>query len=146
MKPRLRWQRAWEERGIFASKNDDPRSPYYVLQMFPYPSGASTWATCAITRWATSSPALRAQGVNVLHPMGWDAFGLPARTPRWSAGSPKGWTYDNIAAMKKQLQTMGLSLFLRLHLCGLRAGAPDVHELLQEIEPERCTERKGKTR
>ena len=88
-----RWQRQWDEKAIFASKNDDPRPKYYVLEMFPYPSGKSTWAMCATTRWATRGPLSPRPGFNVLHPMGWDAFGLPAENAAIERKiAPTGWT------------------------------------------------------
>jgi leucyl-tRNA synthetase len=107
-----RWQKVWAERGIFATKNDDPRPKYYVLEMFPYPSGRIHMGHVRnYTMGDVVARFMRAMGNAVLHPMGWDAFGLPAENAA-VAGKlhPKKWTYDNIAAMKKQLQSMGLSL------------------------------------
>src|SRR5450631_793155 len=107
-----RWQKTWDERGIFATKNDDPRPKYYVLEMFPYPSGRIHMGH--VRNYAMGDVVARykrARGFNVLHPMGWDAFGMPAENAAMANRvHPRAWTYQNIAAMKAQLMSMGLSL------------------------------------
>ena len=107
-----RWQSVWSQRGIFETKNDDPRPKYYVLEMFPYPSGRIHMGH--VRNYAMGDVVaryMRAAGYNVLHPMGWDAFGLPAENAAMqNRVDPRQWTYDNIAAMRGQLKTMGLSL------------------------------------
>jgi leucyl-tRNA synthetase len=107
-----RWQGVWEERGIFATPNNDPRKKYYVLEMFPYPSGRIHMGH--VRNYAMGDVVARfkrATGFNVLHPMGWDAFGMPAENAAMERRvHPKTWTYENIAVMKAQLKSMGLSL------------------------------------
>jgi leucyl-tRNA synthetase len=107
-----RWQKQWDEAGAFTVRNDDPRPRYYVLEMFPYPSGRIHMGH--VRNYAMGDVVARyhrARGKNVLHPMGWDAFGLPAENAAIERKlNPGSWTRQNIGAMKAQLKAMGLSL------------------------------------
>ncbi|OWW00995.1 leucine--tRNA ligase [Rhizobium sp. R72] len=107
-----RWQQKWNEAKVFETDNSDPREKYYVLEMFPYPSGRIHMGH--VRNYAMGDVVARykrARGYNVLHPMGWDAFGMPAENAAMERGvHPASWTYQNIASMKSQLKAMGLSL------------------------------------
>ena len=107
-----KWQAAWTAGHSFASLEADARPKYYVLEMFPYPSGRIHMGH--VRNYALGDVVARhkrAQGFNVLHPMGWDAFGLPAENAAREKGiHPKNWTLNNIATMRAELQRMGLSI------------------------------------
>src|SRR5687768_3730737 len=106
------WQSIWRDRRLFETGDDDSRRKYYVLEMFPYPSGRIHMGH--VRNYAMGDVLarfMRARGFQVLHPMGWDAFGMPAENAAMqNKVHPKAWTYDNIAAMRAQLKSMGLSL------------------------------------
>jgi leucyl-tRNA synthetase len=106
------WQALWAERRCFAAQEDAGRPKYYVLEMFPYPSGRIHMGHVRnYTLGDVVARYKRAKGFNVLHPMGWDAFGLPAENAAMEKKiHPAKWTHDNIATMRAQLKSMGLSL------------------------------------
>ncbi len=107
-----KWQKRWEEEGLYSTTEDPARPKYYALEMFPYPSGNLHMGH--VRNYSIGDVVARfktMQGYNVLHPMGWDAFGLPAENAAIKHGNihPAQWTWDNIDNMRRQLKAMGIS-------------------------------------
>jgi len=107
-----KWRKAWADADVFRASEASDRPKYFVMEMFPYPSGrlhvghARNYAMGDVV-----ARFKRARGYNVLHPMGWDAFGLPAENAAAERGvDPAAWTYDNIAVMREELQRLGVSI------------------------------------
>jgi leucyl-tRNA synthetase len=143
-----KWQAAWERDQLYVARDDDPRPKFYALEMLPYPSGdLHVGHAKNYTLGDVVARAARMRGYNVLHPMGWDAFGLPAENAAIQRGiAPLTWTRDNIANMQRQIRLIGTSydwtrefatcdpayyrwnqwLFARLYESGLayKRGAP----------------------
>ncbi|MEZ5886919.1 MAG: leucine--tRNA ligase [Paracoccaceae bacterium] len=107
-----KWQKAWDEAGTFRAVRDPAKPKYYVLEMFPYPSGRIHMGHVRnYTMGDVVARTKAAQGFSVLHPMGWDAFGMPAENAAMERGGhPKDWTYGNIADMRAQMKPLGLSI------------------------------------
>jgi len=105
------WQERWENEGIYRTRDDDPREKYYVLEMLPYPSGdLHVGHAKNYTLGDAIARSMRMLGYNVLHPMGWDAFGLPAENAAIQRGiDPNTWTRSNIENMVRQLRLIGTS-------------------------------------
>jgi len=107
-----KWQAVWNDTATFTAKRDETKTKYYVLEMFPYPSGRIHMGHVrnytmgdVVARYKLST------GHNILHPMGWDAFGMPAENAAMAIGGhPKTWTYENIADMRDQMKPLGLSI------------------------------------
>ncbi|MGV8075390.1 MAG: leucine--tRNA ligase [Syntrophobacteraceae bacterium] len=106
-----KWQEYWESEGLFKVEPDSGKEKFYLLEMFPYPSGRIHMGH--VRNYSIGDVVarfLRMQGYNVLHPMGWDAFGMPAENAAIKANThPAAWTYENIAYMRNQLKKLGFS-------------------------------------
>jgi leucyl-tRNA synthetase len=107
-----KWQQAWDAARVFEARRDPAKPKYYVLEMFPYPSGRIHMGHVRnYTMGDVVARTKAAQGYSVLHPMGWDAFGMPAENAAMERGGhPRDWTEGNIAEMKAQMKPLGLSI------------------------------------
>ena len=106
-----KWQKSWEENDTFKAERDPAKKKFYLLEMFPYPSGRIHMGH--VRNYAIGDAIARfkrMQGFNVLHPLGWDAFGMPAENAAIQNKShPAKWTFENIRAMRKQIKRLGFS-------------------------------------
>ena len=107
-----KWQEIWNNKNLFKAIRDPSKEKYYVLEMFPYPSGRIHMGH--VRNYTMGDVVARykaSKGFNVLHPMGWDAFGMPAENAAMEQNThPAEWTYQNISIMREQLKPMGLSI------------------------------------
>src|SRR5678815_1809092 len=111
-----RWQKRWQEAGVFVARREAGKKKYFVMEMFPYPSGRLHMGHVRnYTMGDVVARVRRMQGHAVLYPMGWDAFGLPAENAAIKAKvHPRQWTLQNIEHMRAQFLALGLSYDLSL--------------------------------
>lgn len=133
-----KWQARWDAEQAFLARVDTAKPKYYVLEMFPYPSGRIHMGHVRnYTMGDIVARYKRAQGFNVLHPMGWDAFGMPAENAARERGvHPAIWTHENIATMRGQLKAMGLSIdwTRELATCDVEYYGHEQHMFLDFME------------